>query len=164
MKEDEIKNLIQICKESYSYSEVLKKINKNLSGNSYNWIKKVINQYNIDISHFKGKAWRSLKIKKDIIKKENRKKYKFNDIFKKNSTVTQKVLREYVKFYNLLEYRCINCGCDGNWQNGIISLELDHIDGNNKNNEPNNLRYLCPNCHALTETYRGKNKKIKNKK
>ena len=42
----------------------------------------------------------------------------------------------------------------------MISLELDHKDGNNKNNKLSNLHYLCPNCHALTETYRGKNKKI----
>ena len=45
--------------------------------------------------------------------------------------------------------------------NGIIALEIDHIDGDNRNNEISNLRYLCPNCHALTETYRGKNKALK---
>ena len=58
---------------------------------------------------------------------------------------------------NLLEYKCANCGCDGNWQGGLISLEIDHINGNNKDNRLINLRYLCPNCHALTDTYRGKN-------
>lgn len=51
----------------------------------------------------------------------------------------------------------------GHWQDGIISLELDHIDGDNTNNEISNLHYLCPNCHALTKTYRGKNKNIQSK-
>lgn len=39
-----------------------------------------------------------------------------------------------------------------------VSLELDHIDGDPTNNEKSNLRFLCPNCHATTDTYRSKNK------
>lgn len=55
-------------------------------------------------------------------------------------------------------YQCSRCGwskvnsCTGN-----IPLEIDHIDGNWKNNRPENLRVLCPNCHSLTKTYRGAN-------
>lgn len=41
---------------------------------------------------------------------------------------------------------------------GIVPLEADHIDGNHKNNRIENLRLLCPNCHALTSTYRALNK------
>ena len=70
-------------------------------------------------------------------------------------------MRGYVERHNLLEYKCANCGCDGHWQGGEISLEIHHIDGDNSNNELENLCYLCPNCHALTETYRGKNKALK---
>ena len=77
----------------------------------------------------------------------------------KNSSITQKVLRGYVERHQVLEYRCVNCGCNGEWQSGKIALEIDHIDGDNTNNEITNLRYLCPNCHALTDTYRGRNKK-----
>lgn len=36
-------------------------------------------------------------------------------------------------------------------------MELEHIDGNNKNNERNNLEAICPNCHSLNKTWRGKN-------
>lgn len=82
-------------------------------------------------------------------------------MFIKNSPVTQRVMRGYVERHHLLKYECVNCGCDGHWQNGKIALEIDHIDGDNKNNELSNLRYLCPNCHALTETYRGRNKALK---
>lgn len=49
--------------------------------------------------------------------------------------------------------RCKN----SEWQGQLIPLEVHHIDGNKSNNELHNLQLLCPNCHALTPTYRGKN-------
>lgn len=85
-------------------------------------------------------------------------KYSLNQVFIKNSPVTQKVLRGYIVRHNVIPYRCKICGCDGKWQGGQISLELHHEDGDNSNNEINNLSYLCPNCHAMTDNYRGKNK------
>ena len=90
----------------------------------------------------------------------SKEKYTLDEILIKNSPVTQKVLRGYIERHQVIPYRCDICGCDGKWQNGYISLELDHIDGDNTNNEISNLHYLCPNCHALTNTYRGRNKRI----
>lgn len=39
-----------------------------------------------------------------------------------------------------------------------VPLDIDHIDGNHKNNTENNLRLLCPNCHALTTNFKNLNK------
>jgi hypothetical protein len=36
-------------------------------------------------------------------------------------------------------------------------IELDHIDGDPNNNDETNLCLICPNCHAQTPTYKGKN-------
>lgn len=51
------------------------------------------------------------------------------------------------------KYACLHCGLS-KWLDNDIKLELDHIDGNNKNNSRENLRLLCPNCHSFTDTWR----------
>ena len=56
----------------------------------------------------------------------------------------------------LKEEQCERCKLK-EWQGVRIPLELHHKDGNKKNNNLSNLEILCPNCHALTDTYRGKN-------
>lgn len=56
--------------------------------------------------------------------------------------------------------KCNNCGIS-EWLGQKITLELEHKDGNHFNNDRQNLEVLCPNCHALTETWRGRNKRIK---
>lgn len=43
------------------------------------------------------------------------------------------------------------------WMNNLIPLELEHTDGDNRNNTRENLKLLCCNCHALTPTWRGRN-------
>ena len=55
-------------------------------------------------------------------------------------------------------HMCENCGND-KWMGSKIPIEVHHIDGNNKNNLLENIQFLCPNCHALTPNYRGRNKK-----
>lgn len=52
--------------------------------------------------------------------------------------------------------RCERCG-RSSWEHAPIPLELDHANGVRTDNRYRNLRLLCPNCHALTPTYRGRN-------
>ena len=49
---------------------------------------------------------------------------------------------------------CSSCGFNARRQCGGSILEIDHIDGDHKNNEKKNLQVLCPNCHALTPNFR----------
>lgn len=148
--------LSELCAESYSYSEVLRKAGRKPGGGSNETLKKKILEYGIDTSHFTGQGWRAAP--SYVPQPGSKEKYKLEEVFTKNSTISQKTLRGYVERHNIIPYKCVNCGCDGNWQGGQIALDLDHIDGDNTNNLISNLRYLCPNCHALTPTYRGKNK------
>lgn len=52
---------------------------------------------------------------------------------------------------------CDICGIS-TWNGVKITLEIHHVDGNNKNNTQNNLQMLCPNCHSQTDNYRNRNR------
>lgn len=79
-----------------------------------------------------------------------------SDILCNNSTYSNTMVRNRIQNESLLEYKCLHCGIT-EWNGVEITLELDHINGNNRDNRLENLRFLCPNCHSLTETFRGRN-------
>lgn len=64
----------------------------------------------------------------------------------------KKLLFEHLQ----LEKKCQCCGLV-EWLGKPIVLEVDHINGYRTDNRPENLRLLCPNCHSLTDTWRGRN-------
>ena len=78
-------------------------------------------------------------------------------------------IRTYL--YKKSNFKCEVCGYEGyNLKTGKTILQIHHIDGNSKNNSPDNLQVICPNCHAKTENYMalnkgksGRDKRYKNK-
>lgn len=96
------------------------------------------------------------KSRKGLQRTENYKnveEYLFNGSLIQSHKLKLKLIRE-----NIFEHKCQRCGLH-EWEGVEIPLELDHIDGQPFNNELLNLRLLCPNCHALTDTYRSKNRR-----
>ena len=152
------KLLERLANECHSYREMIIESGRNPSGGeNYRVLKEKLKEFGIDISN--SKSIRAA-TKSNYYGSGNY-KYKPSEIFCKNSPATQRVLRTYVERCKPLIYECAICGFDGEGWEGKIALELDHVNGDNTDNRIENLRYLCPNCHASTDTYRGRNKRLK---
>ena len=77
-----------------------------------------------------------------------------------NGLKGQYQISNHIKTYLFGKYnnKCARCGWgEKNNFTNKIPLEVEHIDGNYKNNQEENLILLCPNCHSLTSTYKGAN-------
>ena len=140
----------EFVKESYSFATLAEKLGYNKTGGSYlTSMKEMITELNIDISHFTGQGWLSGQTY------ESGKYLPFDEYIKGESVQTNKIriklLREGLK-----EHICECCN-NTLWNNVPIPLEVHHKDGNKDNNTIDNLQLLCPNCHALTDNYKGKN-------
>lgn len=86
------------------------------------------------------------------------KKFTSNEeIFTEKSAYSNELVKQRIINDNLLNYCCSICAIDM-WQGETIVLDLDHINGINTDNRIENLRFLCPNCHSQTDTYKGRNK------
>ncbi len=116
--------------------------------NNRKTLTKRLELFNISISHF---------VKKTVIKK-----YSDEEIFCKDSkfSSTLGIKKRLINKYNI-EYKCNKCGIK-EWQGSYLILELDHINGDHFDNRLENLRFLCPNCHSQTDTFRGRNVKHDN--
>lgn len=149
---------IKAVQNSVSIAEVCRHIGIVDKGGSYRVVHNKINKLGLDISHFTGKAWNQGKRYRQILQPKS-----LEEILVENSYYQSHKLKERLIKEGLKEYKCERCKRT-EWENEKIPLELHHINGNNTDNRLENLQLLCPNCHALTDNYRAKNKEsVKNK-
>ncbi|MBU4348324.1 HNH endonuclease [Patescibacteria group bacterium] len=149
-----IEQLKKAAEQSTSFCGVLRILKLRDAGGNYVQIKKYIQENLIDISHFKGRAWN--KGLKGIYKR----RIPLEKILVKNSNYQSFKLKKRLFDENIKKPYCEECNWDKKSENGYLPLELDHINGDCHDNRVENLRVLCPNCHSLKSTHRGrKNKK-----
>ena len=152
----DIDKLKTIIAESNTVTETCFKLYGNkLYGNRIT-IKKYINLYNIDITHF-GKNNGNVRSNRFV-------KIPLSKILVLGSTYNTTTLKERLYNEGLKERICEKCGQDENWHGEHMSLILDHINGINNDNRIQNLRIVCPNCNATLPTFSGKNVKRNKKK
>lgn len=133
---------------SISVAEVLRKIGRSQAGGTHSWITTRIKRAGISTAHMKGQGHNKGKI-------FPHKRRKIEDIFvlRENSykRTTAVHLRRALLQSGIL-YKCEICNNKGIWNGKPLTLEVDHIDGNWRDDRKHNLRFICPNCHSQLKT------------
>lgn len=138
--------LEETVKQSCSYADVLRHLGIKIAGGNYAHIKRQIQKFGIDTSHFQDRLhnFRNAAREKAFASRKS-----CDEVFNlspeyrlKGKMLTRALIESGVK------YNCVKCGI-GKEYNGLpITLEVDHIDENWRNNKKENLQFLCPNCHS----------------
>jgi HNH endonuclease len=141
---------------SDSIAQVIRKLNLAVSGGTYETVKRYIELWKLDAAHFTGQAWLGTRL---VSVKPNQ-RYTLEMIFCEGSTYDRSGLLSAILRWKLRERKCEWCGLT-EWLEQQIAIEVDHINGVSDDHRLENLRLLCPNCHALTSTWRGRaNRKV----
>lgn len=141
-----IPDVKRAVKVSLCISDVLDKIGLTKHGDNFKTVRNLISKHNIDDSHFSSVDAR-------VLNGGNR-RWTADNIFVEHSPMSRGALRSYVIKFNVLpEYECSRCTNEGVWNDEILKLNVDHINGVNNDNRVENLRWLCPNCHSQTNTF-----------
>lgn len=131
----------EFAKNSISYAALAEKLGYSATGGSgVKATKEAIEFYQIDISHFLGQGHNKNKF--------NYERFKYGNNIKSANMIDAII--------HIRGHKCEKCQREI-WEEQPIPLEVHHKDGDHLNNELENLELLCPNCHALTENWRGKN-------
>ncbi len=145
-------DLVKAVGRSKSVRQVLYLLGLVPAGGNYVQVQKRIHELELSTKHFTGKAWNKGKkfsfsprvsLKEVLVIKSTYQSFKLK----------KRLFREGIK-----KQECELCGWAKKSVDGRVPLELDHINGNRYDNRLENLRVLCPNCHSLQPTHRGRNR------
>ncbi|MFI6561520.1 HNH endonuclease signature motif containing protein [Streptomyces sp. NPDC050534] len=138
---------------STNICEVLRHLGLEVVGGHHTHISRRIKVYGIDTSHFqvptqRVNAWRPRTPEGMLVEQQPDRARRIPSDRLKWAMASTGVPEQ-----------CAMCGVEPVWRGRPLPLEVDHIDGNWRDNRIGNLRFLCPNCHSTTDSYRGRGKR-----
>lgn len=144
---------------SQSVRQTLATLNLVGAGGNYATIRRYCEKWNIDTSHFTGQAHNRGKSRR-VGNYSGQKRIPLDELLVEHPKwfVSSHKLKLRLIEDGIFVHKCYRCE-NTEWLGVPIALELEHRNGKNTDNRLENLTLLCPNCHAQTPTYRGKNKR-----
>ena len=147
--------LKEAVKTSESMRQVIKKLGLVPAGGNYVQVSAAIATHKLNTAHFKGQGWsKGMKVSKEPL-------FTLEEVLVRNSHHASHHLKRRLFKAGLKSAKCEECGWEKQSEDGRIPIELDHINGDRYDNRIENLRILCPNCHSLKPTHRGRNKGVR---
>jgi hypothetical protein len=146
--------LTEAVSASTHMNDVLRYLGLDLVGGHHTHISRRIKALGIDTSHFAPHV-------RAGAMKDSRRRTGAELLVEQEPTNARRIQGDRLKRAMLecgIAHRCALCGTGPAWRGRSLTLEVDHIDGDWRNNRIENLRLLCPNCHSTTDTYRGRSK------
>jgi transposase len=144
--------LADVVAISISMADVLRRLGLRQNGGAHAHLRRRINQLGIDTSHFLGRAhYRGVTSPRRRHPSEIL-IVRAADAKRAAPSTLRRALTELGR-----PYRCAECGVGDTWNGRPLTLHIDHIDGRFWDCRPENLRFLCANCHSQTATYSGRN-------
>lgn len=132
---------------STTIADVLRGLNLSVSPGNYKTIHKYVAVWGVSTTHFLGQAHK---------KGRDHARLPTDAILVQDSFYAGSLAKRLLKEGLLIE-QCAKCRQGPHWQGARLVLQLDHINGDPRDNRLENLRILCPNCHSQTETFGSRN-------
>ena len=137
------------ARTSTSIAEVMRNLGIRRAGGSHSHLSRRLKFFAIDISHFTGKT-------SSKGRPQKRKTWKEILILRSEGRRTAAYQLRRALIESGVKYVCSECGLPPFWNGKELVIPVDHQNGNWLDDRPNNVRFLCPNCHTQTPGYSGR--------